>query len=361
MGISLSRKRPPAQQVKPVREVAPCMMLDDVLKLNERPLLCAVEQQAGAMRSGNPGEPRTIFCHDMDGNYKEDRFIHGSDQANVHRLSHHGHIVDAFINYSHHVEATHSPGWTTACQWHGVRFQVFALYLVALGELIHVHSADLHSWVYVLLPRRFIKTGTDLLSSLQMKIQKILSIIRDCLPHGDEFQAVVRYTTDPTQTPNIKVQITILRYLMSVLHAMDSGDLLVNTPEAHYMVAKIFSWVRDQKSPDQKRVSVPCMLFGLRLSVALSSRAASGVLQGASPRTCASKDSEPYTSAGEDIAIVCRTGNAAEEVAKVYLSVVAILSDGDIHLHPRDAQKFHGATIRSYNGYRSPSVFILRI
>ncbi|KAH6947195.1 hypothetical protein HPB50_017554 [Hyalomma asiaticum] len=73
MGISFSRKGGPTRQVSPAREVPPCMMLDDVLELNERPLLCAVEQLTGAMRSGNPGEPRTIFCHDMDGNYKEDR------------------------------------------------------------------------------------------------------------------------------------------------------------------------------------------------------------------------------------------------------------------------------------------------
>ncbi|KAL3231251.1 hypothetical protein MRX96_023308 [Rhipicephalus microplus] len=85
------------------------------------------------------------------------------------------------------------------------------------------------------------------------QLVKILSIIRDCFPHGDQFQAVVRYITDPTQTPNIKVKITILRYLMTLLHAMDSGDLLVNTPETHSMVAKIFAWIRDQKSPELKR------------------------------------------------------------------------------------------------------------
>ncbi|KAH6946625.1 hypothetical protein HPB50_014222 [Hyalomma asiaticum] len=332
MGISWSRKGGPARQVMPVREVAPCVMLDDVLELNERPLLCAVEQPTDAMRSGNPGESRTIFCHDMDGNYKEDRFIHGSDQANVHRLSHHGHIVDAFINYSHHVEATHSPGWTTACQWHGVGFQVFTLFLLPLGELIHVHSAGLHSWLYVLLPRLFIKTGTDLSSSLQMKIQKILSIIRDCFAHGNQFQASVIYITDPTQTPNIKVKITILRYLMYVLQAMDSGDLLVNTPETHSMVAKIFSWIRDQKGPEQKRVGRVAAFHGAVFENTFMS--------------CTYKDTETYPSAGQDIAIVCRTGNAAEEAEEVYLRVVAILPDGGIHVHPRDDQNFHGATIR---------------
>ncbi|KAH6920516.1 hypothetical protein HPB50_028498 [Hyalomma asiaticum] len=158
--------------------------------------------------------------------------------------------------------------------------QVFTLLLVALWELIHVHSADLHSWLYVLPTRLFIKTGTDLLSSLQMKIQKILSKIR---------------------------------------------------------------------------------LFGFRLSMALSSRAPPGVHQRAPSRSCTFKDTEVYTSAGQDIAIVCRTGNAAEEAGEVCLSVVAVLPVGDIHVHPRDAQNFNGATIRSADRYRSLSVFILRI
>ncbi|KAH6921180.1 hypothetical protein HPB50_027828 [Hyalomma asiaticum] len=226
MGISLSRKRGPAQQVKPVREVPPCMMLDDVLELNERPLLYAVEQPTGAMRSGNTGEPRTISRYDMDGNYKEDRFIHGSDQANVHLLSHHGHIVDTFINYSHHVEATHSPGWTPASYWHGVGFQVFTLFLVALEELIHVHRSDLHSWLYVLLPRLFIRTGTDPLSSLRMKIQKILSIIRSRSQFCDMWCLCSKPWT--------------LGTCMST--------------ETRSMVAKLSSWIRDQKNPELKRL-----------------------------------------------------------------------------------------------------------
>ncbi|XP_077561916.1 CLIP-associating protein 1-B-like isoform X5 [Haemaphysalis longicornis] len=144
--------------------------------------------------------------------------------------------------------------------------KVFTLFLEALGELIHVHHSDLHSWLYVLLTRLFMKTGTDLLSSLQTKIQKILSIIRDSFPHAEQFQAVVRYITDPAQTPNIKVKITVLRYLMALLQAMDSGDMLVNTPETQSMIAKIFSWIRDQKSAELRRHSqeVIVSIFKLR-------------------------------------------------------------------------------------------------
>ncbi|KAH6945347.1 hypothetical protein HPB50_007913 [Hyalomma asiaticum] len=121
MGISFWRKRGPAQQVRPVGEVAPFMTLDGILAYSERPLRCVVEQLSDALKSGNPGEPRTIFRHDMDGNYKEDRFIHGSDQANVYRF-HHWQKIDTFTYYSHHVVRTPPPGWTFAAHLHGVAF-----------------------------------------------------------------------------------------------------------------------------------------------------------------------------------------------------------------------------------------------
>ncbi|KAH6945462.1 hypothetical protein HPB50_008654 [Hyalomma asiaticum] len=121
MGMSFSRKRCPAQQLRPVREVTPFMMPDDVLKYNERPLLCAVEQLSNALNRSNPGEPGTIFRHDMDGNYKEDRFIHGSDQTNAYRF-HHWQTIDTSIDYSHHVDATPPSGWASAGHLHGIGF-----------------------------------------------------------------------------------------------------------------------------------------------------------------------------------------------------------------------------------------------
>lgn len=144
--------------------------------------------------------------------------------------------------------------------------KVFTLFLETLSELIQVHCGDLHGWLYTLLTRLFIKTGTDLLSSLQTKIQRILALIRDSFYPSEQFRSVARYITDPTQTPNIKVKITVLRYLMSLLQAMEPSDMLSDTPETQSMVAKIFSWTRDQKSAELRKHSqdVIVSIFKLR-------------------------------------------------------------------------------------------------
>ncbi|KAL1450283.1 hypothetical protein MTO96_028033 [Rhipicephalus appendiculatus] len=105
MGAGISRKkRGPA----PVREY------------KEEPLLCAVEPLLDAIKRGKPGDPRTIFCHDMDGNYKEDRFIYGSDDASAYRF-HHWQIIDTFIYYSHYMVTIPPPGWISAAHRHGVK------------------------------------------------------------------------------------------------------------------------------------------------------------------------------------------------------------------------------------------------
>lgn len=129
-----------------------------------------------------------------------------------------------------------------------------------LGELIHVHHSDLHSVLHARFTRLFMKTVTGLFSSLQTKIFKILSIIRDFLSSAVQFHSVVRYITDPVQTPNIK-NISVLRYLMSLLQAMDPGELLVNNTKTQPMAAKCFSWFRYKKaftslSPTERRVQV---------------------------------------------------------------------------------------------------------
>ncbi|KAH7943252.1 hypothetical protein HPB52_006571 [Rhipicephalus sanguineus] len=125
MGVPMSRKKrgpAPVREVKwvPDREVAPLRTLDELLKYKEEPLLCVVEPLSEAIERGKPGNPRTIFCHDMDGNYKEDRFVYGSDDASAYRF-HHWQIIDTFIYYSHQMVTIPPPGWISAAHRHGVK------------------------------------------------------------------------------------------------------------------------------------------------------------------------------------------------------------------------------------------------
>lgn len=56
--------------------------------------------------------------------------------------------------------------------------QVYSLFLDALCDFIVVNKVDLHDWLFVLLSRLLTKLGTDLLSSLQSKVVRVLDVIR---------------------------------------------------------------------------------------------------------------------------------------------------------------------------------------
>lgn len=56
--------------------------------------------------------------------------------------------------------------------------KVFSLFLDTLNELVMTHSEGLGDWLYVLCARLLNKLGTDLLGSIQTKIQRTLDIIR---------------------------------------------------------------------------------------------------------------------------------------------------------------------------------------
>lgn len=56
--------------------------------------------------------------------------------------------------------------------------KVFSLFLDTLNELIVTHNEDLNDWLYVLCTRLLNKLGTDLLGSIQNKINKTLEVVR---------------------------------------------------------------------------------------------------------------------------------------------------------------------------------------
>ncbi|XP_050032988.2 cytosolic endo-beta-N-acetylglucosaminidase-like [Dermacentor andersoni] len=125
MGVELSRARSGLRELRrmkwdPDREAAPLKTLYELLAYEEQPLLCAVEPLSDAIKHGKPGDPRTIFCHDMGGGYNEDRFIHGCHERHVYRF-HHWQIIDTFIYYSHHMVTIPPPGWISAAHRHGVK------------------------------------------------------------------------------------------------------------------------------------------------------------------------------------------------------------------------------------------------
>ncbi|KAF2350464.1 Armadillo-type fold [Trinorchestia longiramus] len=137
--------------------------------------------------------------------------------------------------------------------------KVFTLFLETLIQLIYVHRDDLGDWLYVLLTRLLQKLGSDLLGSVQAKIHETLDLVRSSFPCDAQFQVIMRYLVDPTQTPNNKVKLSILTYLKCLVDGMERKDLSssADTPVA---LVKILTWTADQKSVDIRRASAACFV-----------------------------------------------------------------------------------------------------
>ncbi|XP_015439236.1 PREDICTED: CLIP-associating protein 1-A isoform X3 [Dufourea novaeangliae] len=128
--------------------------------------------------------------------------------------------------------------------------KVFSLFLDTLNELVATHSEDLGDWLYVLCARLLNKLGTDLLGSIQAKIHKTLDVVRECFPGEQLLPAVMRYLTDPTQTPNSRVKIATLTFITQIAETAEPSALITSAGTA---LARLLDWSNDVKSQDVRR------------------------------------------------------------------------------------------------------------
>ncbi|XP_051174524.1 CLIP-associating protein 1-A isoform X3 [Leptopilina boulardi] len=128
--------------------------------------------------------------------------------------------------------------------------KVFSLFLDTLNELIVTHKEDLGDWLYVLCARLLNKLGTDLLGSVHAKIHKTLDIVRESFSGEQLLPAVMRFLTDPTQTPNSRVKVATLTFLMQITEISEPSAL---TSSAGTALARLIDWTNDVKSQDVRR------------------------------------------------------------------------------------------------------------
>ncbi|XP_049844467.1 CLIP-associating protein 1-A isoform X1 [Schistocerca gregaria] len=133
--------------------------------------------------------------------------------------------------------------------------KVFSMFLDTLNELILAHKDDLHDWIYILLTRLMNKLGGDLLGSIQNKIHKSLSIVRESFPLELQMNAIIRFLVDQTQTPNSKVKVAVLQYLAQLASYMDASSFNPGAREAAAALAKVISWTNDQKSAEIRKAA----------------------------------------------------------------------------------------------------------
>ncbi|KAM4705077.1 CLIP-associating protein 2 [Rhinophrynus dorsalis] len=159
--------------------------------------------------------------------------------------------------------------------------KVFSMFLETLVDFVQVHKEDLQDWLFVLLTQLLKKMGADLLGSVQAKVQKALDITRESFPNDLQFNILMRFTVDQTQTPNLKtakpalqdqlrsfwstkVKVAILKYIETLAQQMDPGDF-VNSSETRLAVSRIITWTTEPKSSDVRKAaqSVLISLFEL--------------------------------------------------------------------------------------------------
>ncbi|XP_024144813.1 CLIP-associating protein 1-A isoform X9 [Oryzias melastigma] len=132
--------------------------------------------------------------------------------------------------------------------------RVFSMFLETLVDFIVLHRDDLQDWLFVLLTQLLKKMGADLLGSVQAKVQKALDITRESFPYEQQFNILMRFIVDQTQTPNLKVKVAILRYIEALARQMDPADF-VNSSETRLAVSRIITWTTEPKSSDVRKAA----------------------------------------------------------------------------------------------------------
>ncbi|XP_038125238.1 CLIP-associating protein 1a isoform X31 [Cyprinodon tularosa] len=132
--------------------------------------------------------------------------------------------------------------------------RVFSMFLETLLDFVTVHKEDLQDWLFVLLTQLLKKMGADLLGSVQAKVQKALDVTRESFPFDQQFNILMRFIVDQTQTPNLKVKVAILKYIESLALQMDPTDF-VNSSETRLAVSRIITWTTEPKSSDVRKAA----------------------------------------------------------------------------------------------------------
>ncbi|XP_061411483.1 CLIP-associating protein 1 isoform X22 [Lethenteron reissneri] len=132
--------------------------------------------------------------------------------------------------------------------------KVFSMFLETLVDFLVLYRDELHDWLYLLLTQLLKKMGADLLGSVQTKVQRCLDVTRDSFQFDQQFNILMRFIVDQTQTPNLKVKVAVLKYIESLALQMDPADF-VNSSETRLAVSRIITWTSEPKSSDVRKTA----------------------------------------------------------------------------------------------------------
>nr|CAH7724241.1 unnamed protein product [Callosobruchus chinensis] len=136
------------------------------------------------------------------------------------------------------------------------------VFLDTLHEVIKNYKHALHSWLYVLLQRVFLKIGTETLTSIQHKLLATLDLIRSSFPMASLFAAAYRFLVDATQTPNARVKVTALNFVSQLCTegGEEAAQHIATAPSACQALMKIVTYAQDAKSAETRAAARSCIV-----------------------------------------------------------------------------------------------------
>ncbi|GAB1609449.1 CLIP-associating protein 1-B-like isoform X4 [Argonauta hians] len=151
--------------------------------------------------------------------------------------------------------------------FHDPSNKVLSIFLDVLVLLISVYTTELNEWLNMLLTKLLHKTGTDVLGSIQTKIQKALETVRECFPCSLQFSVATRFCIDQTQSPNLKVKAAVLQYMHALILLMDPSDFN-NSSDSRLAVSRIITWTTEPKSADVRKAAQAVLIALFNLNTA---------------------------------------------------------------------------------------------
>nr|XP_039267418.1 CLIP-associating protein 1-B-like isoform X10 [Styela clava] len=132
--------------------------------------------------------------------------------------------------------------------------RVFSLFLEILPDFVATYKENIEDWLYVLMTQLLKKMGADLLGSVQGKVMKAMQTTRVSFSPKQQFTILTRYIVDQTQTPNLKVKVALLHYLLELIVLMDSADIN-STSETRLAISRMITWTTEPKSQDVRKAA----------------------------------------------------------------------------------------------------------
>lgn len=143
-----------------------------------------------------------------------------------------------------------------------------SLFLDTLNKLIITHSQYLEYWLYILLVKLFNKGGSDICNSIFTKLLETTEVIMKSFPCNLQLNAVFKFLTDLTLTPNDRIKIFALNYVSKLAITTNSSSafppIVVGKKDFTTLaLTKIIDWImcnNIKQDPELRRISQETIL-----------------------------------------------------------------------------------------------------